>query len=93
MHTLTTSHRQNDPTRSDATLEELSKAIDSLSCGKAPGKDGIPPEVLKSGANFQGHISGVAQRITEKVLAALSVHCLAHCVNMASTWQFRKQPE
>nr|KAG5691627.1 hypothetical protein BaRGS_023798 [Batillaria attramentaria] len=30
-------------------LEELSKAIDYLSCGKAPGKDGIPPEVLKSG--------------------------------------------
>ena len=31
------------------TAAELSKAIDSLSCGKAPGKDGIPPEVLKCG--------------------------------------------
>ena len=31
------------------TLEELSKAIDCPSCGKAPGKDGIPPEVLKHG--------------------------------------------
>ena len=31
------------------TLEELSKAIDCLSCGKAPGKDSIPPEVLKHG--------------------------------------------
>ena len=31
------------------TEEELSKAIDCLTCGKAPGKDGIPPEVLKSG--------------------------------------------
>ncbi|XP_076436204.1 uncharacterized protein LOC143275811 [Babylonia areolata] len=29
--------------------EELSKAIDSLACGKAPGKDGIPPEVIKAG--------------------------------------------
>ncbi|XP_076442831.1 uncharacterized protein LOC143281507 [Babylonia areolata] len=29
--------------------EELSKAIDSLTCGKAPGKDGIPPEVIKAG--------------------------------------------
>ena len=31
------------------TGEELSKPIDCLSRGKAPGKDGIPPEVLKSG--------------------------------------------
>lgn len=31
------------------TMEELSKAIDCLSSGKAPGKDCIPPEVLKSG--------------------------------------------
>jgi len=31
------------------TEEELSEAIDSLACGKAPGKDGIPPEVLKQG--------------------------------------------
>jgi len=30
------------------TEEELSQAMDCLSCGKAPGKDGIPPEVLKS---------------------------------------------
>ncbi|XP_076444017.1 uncharacterized protein LOC143282301 [Babylonia areolata] len=29
--------------------EELSKAIDSLARGKAPGKDGIPPEVIKAG--------------------------------------------
>ncbi|XP_076462059.1 uncharacterized protein LOC143294568 [Babylonia areolata] len=28
--------------------EELSKAIDSLTCGKAPGKDSIPPEVIKA---------------------------------------------
>ena len=31
------------------TLDELSKAIDRLACGKAPGSDGIPPEVLKCG--------------------------------------------
>ena len=30
-------------------LEELSIAVDGLACGKAPGKDGIPPEVLKNG--------------------------------------------
>ena len=31
------------------TLEELSIAIDGLTCGKAPGRDGIPPEVWKHG--------------------------------------------
>ena len=31
------------------TLEELSIAIDGLAWGKAPGKNGIPPEVLKHG--------------------------------------------
>ena len=31
------------------TMEELSKAINRLSCGKASGSDGIPSEVLKSG--------------------------------------------
>ena len=32
------------------SVEELSKAIDSLACGKAPGKDGIPPDVIKAGS-------------------------------------------
>ena len=27
--------------------EELCKAIDSLTCGKAPGNDGIPPDLIK----------------------------------------------
>ena len=31
------------------TVEELSKAIDSLASGKAPGSDSIPPEVIKAG--------------------------------------------
>ena len=31
------------------TIEELSKAIDSLASGNAPGNDGIPPEVIKAG--------------------------------------------
>ncbi|CAE1327547.1 unnamed protein product [Acanthosepion pharaonis] len=31
------------------SAEELGKAIDCLSCGRAPERDGIPSEVLKSG--------------------------------------------
>ena len=32
---------------SEPTAEELSKAIDSLASGKAPGSDGIPPDLVK----------------------------------------------
>ena len=31
----------------ETTFGELSKAIDSLACGKAPGIDGIPPDLIK----------------------------------------------
>ena len=31
------------------TIEELNKAIESLSTDKAPGNDGIPPEIIKAG--------------------------------------------
>ena len=31
----------------EPTLEELSKAIDSLASGKAPGSNGIPPDLIK----------------------------------------------
>ena len=31
----------------EPTLEELSKTIDSLASGKAPGSDAIPPDLLK----------------------------------------------
>lgn len=32
----------------EPTLEDLSKSIDSLACGKAPVNDGIPPDLIKS---------------------------------------------
>ena len=31
----------------EPTLEDLGKAIESLACGKAPGTDGIPPDLVK----------------------------------------------
>ena len=33
----------------EPTQDDLSKAIDSLTNGKAPGKDAIPPEVITQG--------------------------------------------
>ena len=32
--------------------------------------------------NFQGHITGVAKRFQSDNPAAISTHCLAHCVNL-----------
>jgi hypothetical protein len=31
------------------TIEELRKAINALSCGKAPGSDAIPAKIVKAG--------------------------------------------
>ena len=36
-----------DELDSEPLVEELSKAIDSLASGKAPGNDGIPPDFIK----------------------------------------------
>ena len=36
-----------DELDSEPSVEDLSKAIDSLTSGKAPGNDGIPPELIK----------------------------------------------
>ena len=38
-----------DKLEAEPTIEELDKAIDALSNGKAPSSNGIPPEVIKSG--------------------------------------------
>ena len=32
--------------------------------------------------NFQGHVKGVAKRFKDKNPTAISVHCLAHCINL-----------
>ena len=36
----------------DLTLKEVKDATKQLSCRKAPGKDGIPPEVFKYGGQI-----------------------------------------
>ena len=33
------------------SVDQLRKAINSLACGKAPGNDGVPSEVIKAGMN------------------------------------------
>ncbi|GFR78818.1 hypothetical protein ElyMa_002273900 [Elysia marginata] len=40
------------------TIDELRKAIDTLSCGKAPGSDGIPTKIVKLARenSFLGHL-------------------------------------
>ena len=32
--------------------------------------------------NFQGHVKGMAKRFKDDNPAAISVHCLAHCINL-----------
>ena len=51
---LPTMFQLDDP----PSINELMKAIDSLSNGKAPGSDGIPPEVVKAGkdSSLLGHL-------------------------------------
>ena len=39
----------------EPTMEELNRAIDALPSGKAPGADGIPPEVIKAGKSILLH--------------------------------------
>ena len=34
---------------SEPTMEEIGKSIDALACGRAPGEDNIPPEIIKCG--------------------------------------------
>ncbi len=38
-------HTMDEP----STIDEVRKAIDSLSCGKVPGNNALPPEVVKAG--------------------------------------------
>ena len=33
-------------------------------------------------ASFQGHVRGVAKKFEDVNAAAMSIHCLAHCVNL-----------
>lgn len=50
------------------TIEELSKAIESLASRKAPGKDGIPPEIIKVGkqGSLLVHLHGLLLQCWEE---------------------------
>ena len=47
--------------------------LDFINC-RGQGCDGA--------RNFQGHFKGVATRFEDDYPAAISVHCLAHCINL-----------
>ena len=50
-HLPTVDELNNEPTvdelDDEPTVEELKKSISSLAVGKAPGKNGIPPEAIR----------------------------------------------
>ncbi|XP_037774604.1 uncharacterized protein LOC119571296, partial [Penaeus monodon] len=58
------------------SVDELSKAIDSLACGKAPGKDGIPPEVIKVGKKtaLLHHLHQLLQQCWEEGTVPQEMH-------------------
>ena len=69
---------QLDNTTAEMIYESLKVCLLSL---------GIPLEKCRGQAydgarNFQGHVSGIAKRFKNDNVAAISVHCLAHCVNL-----------
>ncbi len=57
------------------TIDELRKTIMSLSCGKAPGNEGMPPEVVKTVTEnyFIGHLHGLLLQCREKATIAQDI--------------------
>ncbi|XP_076466140.1 uncharacterized protein LOC143297608 [Babylonia areolata] len=53
--------------------EELGKDTDSLACGKAPGKDDIPPEVIKAGKRPCNNYRGISLSIVGKAFARVAL--------------------
>ncbi|XP_076036093.1 uncharacterized protein LOC143022042 [Oratosquilla oratoria] len=60
------------------SIDELKKAIDSLASGKAPGNDGITPEVVKAGKStaLHHHLHELLLHTVEKAFARVVLNRL-----------------
>ena len=67
---------------SDTTAETIYKSLKCSLISLGFQFENCRGQAYDGASNFQGHISGVGKRFQSENLAAVPVHCLAHCVNL-----------
>ena len=67
---------------SDTTAETIYKSLKCSLISLGFQFEYCRGQAYDGASNFQGHISGVGKRFQSENLAAVPVHCLAHCVNL-----------